>query len=214
MGLKKTKTIAVVLYPGVTALDVVGTMQAMIWLHAKSPYRLVTVAERSESIPTDTPLKLVPGKTFAEVDAPFGLLVPGGDAAHAASRNEALRRYVQAAGKSAELVASVGTGTLILAEAGLLGGRQATTHWQYAARLEALDVRYVRQRWVEDGKFVTAAGVTAGIDLGLFLVGKLTSIAKARNAQLIIEYAPQPPFGGIDWNRVEWDATDKRLAAN
>ena len=198
------KPIAVVLYPGVTALDVVGSMEALIMLHLRSPYRLVTVAERVEPIQTDAGLTLVPHKTFAEVPKPFGLLVPGGgEAALTAGRSDALRRYVQTAGERAELVASIGTGSLILAEAGLLNGRQATTHWAFAGQLEELGVRYRRQRWVEDGKFVTAGGSTAGIDLALQLVAKLTSVGKARNAQLVIEYDPQPPFGGIDWQRVD-----------
>lgn len=214
MARKNKKMIAVVLYPGMTALDLVGSMEGLIWLHVRSPYRLVTVAEHIEPIQTDTPLKVVPNEAFWEVERPFGLLVPGGGgAALAAVRNEVLRRYVQSAGESAQLVASIGTGSLILAAAGLLEGRQATTHWAYADQLEELGVRYTRQRWVEDGKFVTAAGVTAGIDLALYLVAKLTSSAKARNSQLIIEYDPQPPFGGIDWGRVDQESGVAGIAA-
>jgi transcriptional regulator GlxA family with amidase domain len=200
---KPKQIIAVVFYPGMTALDVVGTMEAMIWLSANSPYRLITVAARKEPVQTDTPLQMVPNRTFSEVDRPFGLLIPGGDMARQAAQDEELRRYVQTAAESAELVASIGTGSLILAAAGVLTGRRATTHWRYADQLADYGIHYVRRRWVEDGKFVTAAGVTAGIDLGLYLVGKLTTIGKARNAQLIIEYDPQPPHGGIDWDRVD-----------
>jgi transcriptional regulator GlxA family with amidase domain len=203
MILERKQTIAVLFYPGMTALDVVGTMEAMIWLNANSPYRLTTVAARPEPIQTDTPLQMIPNRTFSEVASPFGLLIPGGETALQAAQNEDLRRYVQATAETARLVASVGTGSLILAATGVLKGRQATTHWRYADRLADYGVRYVRQRWVEDGKFVTAGGVTAGIDLGLYLIGKLTTIGKARNAQLIIEYDPQPPFGGIDWDRVD-----------
>jgi transcriptional regulator GlxA family with amidase domain len=204
MTRKDPNVIAVLLYPGVTALDVVGTMQAMKWLEVRTPYRLVTVAERIAPIQTDTPLKLVPSEVFWEVERPFGLLVPGGGAAAlTALKSEALRQYVQTAGEQAELVTSIGTGSLILAEIGLLRGRQATTHWAHARKLEELGARYSRQRWVADGKFVTAAGVTAGIDLALYLVGELASPGKARTSQLIIEYDPQPPFGGIDWDRVD-----------
>ncbi len=207
MARKDKKTIAVVLYPGMTALDLVGTMEVLVILNVKSPYRVITVGERIEPIQTDTPLKVVPNKAFGEVDAPFGLVVPGGGAAAlTAGRNPVLRRYVQSAGETAHLVASIGTGSLILAEAGLLAGRQATTHWAYARHLEEFGARYLRQRWVDDGRFVTAAGVTAGIDLALYLVGKLTSEARARTAQLGIEYDPQPPYGGIDWDRVDREA--------
>lgn len=201
---RKKKQIAIVLYPGVTALDVVGSMEAMLWLNLNSPYRLVTVGAETTPVQTDTPLKLVPNHRFDEVPTPFGLLVPGGnDAAIAAGQDATVRDYVRAAGEQAELVASIGTGSLILASAGLLKGRQATTHWAYADQLEARAVRYVRRRRVEDGKFITAAGSTAGIDLALYLVGTLTTPATARKSQLVIEYEPQPPFGGIDWDRVE-----------
>jgi transcriptional regulator GlxA family with amidase domain len=214
MKRREPKLIAVLLYPGVTALDIVGSMEALMWLNVRSPYRLVTVAASLAPVQTDTALKAVPNKTFAQVERPFGLLVPGGGAAALeAVRDETLRRYVQSSGERAELVASIGTGSLILAEIGLLAGRRATTHWAYAAQLQELGVNYVQQRWVEDGKFVTAAGVTAGIDLGLHLVAKLTSVGKARNSQLIIEYDPQPPFGGIDWEQVDHDdiGTDHHL---
>lgn len=211
---KNKKTIAVLLYPGMTALDLVGSMQALKWLQVRAPYRLVTVAERIEPVRTDTPLKLMPNETLWEEEAPFGLLVPGGgEAALTAVTSETLLGYVRSAGSTAELVASIGTGSLILGAAGLLEGHQATTHWAYARQLEAFGARYVRQRWIEDGKFITAAGVTAGIDLALYLVATLTSIAKARNAQLIIEYDPQPPFGGIDWARLDREATGAGDAA-
>ncbi|HET7035181.1 MAG TPA: DJ-1/PfpI family protein [Thermomicrobiaceae bacterium] len=208
------KTIAVVLYPGMTALDLVGSLQALKWLHVRSPYRVVAVAERIQPVPTDTPLKLAPNRALWEVAKPFGLLLPGGgDAALEAVENPALREYIAAAAYSAELVASIGTGSLILAELGLLAGRQATTHWAYAAQLRERGADYVRRRWVEDGKFVTAAGVTAGIDLALQLVAKLTSVSTARQAQLIIEYDPQPPFGGIDWERVDRENAAAVVAA-
>ena len=82
----------------------------------------------------------------------------------------------------------------------------------YARQLEEFGVGYARQRWVEDGKFITAAGVTAGIDMSLHLVAKLTSRSRARSAQLIIEYDPQPPFGGIDWDRVDREAIETGAA--
>ncbi len=198
------KQIAVLLYPGMTALDVVGTMEVLITLHIKSPYRIVTVAERIEPIPTDTSLTMMPAMTFDDLPSPFGLVVPGGGAtALTAGCNDALWRYVQSAGATAEVLASVGTGSLILAQAGLLNDRRATTHWQFARHLEEYGVRYVRRRWVDDDGIITAAGVSAGIDMALYLVAKLTSVKKARTAQLIIEYDPQPPFGGIDWDRVD-----------
>jgi transcriptional regulator GlxA family with amidase domain len=206
-GIRAKKELAILLYPGITALDVVGSMEVLLALNVKSRYRMVTVGERIEPIATDTSLRLVPQKSFAEALAPFGLLVPGGyGASREAMRNDAIRRYVETAAATAELIASIGTGSLILAEAGLLAGREATTHWAYADQLNELGARYVRRRWMDDGRFVTAAGVTAGIDMALHLVGRLTSESWARTTQLVIEYEPEPPFGGIDWSRVDRDA--------
>ena len=197
------QTIAFALYPGMTALDAVGTLETLLVLNLKPSWRTVTVAATTDPVATDTPLRLVPNRTFAEVASPAVLIVPGGEAALDAMRDDALLRYVGSAAESARLVASIGTGSLILAEAGLLAGRQATTHWAFADQLDARGARYVRQRWVEDGRFVTAAGSTAGIDLALHLVAKLASVRLARSSQLVIEYDPQPPFGGIDWDRVD-----------
>ena len=193
MTSKHKKTIAVLMYPGMTALEHVGAMQALIILNVSSPYRLITVGERAAPIQTDTPLKLVAERAFRDVPTPYGLIVPGGGAAAlAAGRDGVLGSSVRSVSEHAQLVASIGTGSLILAAAGLLAGRQATTHWAYAQRFEALGVRSTRRRWVEDGKFITAAGVTAGIDMALYLVARLTSASRARGAQLIIEYDPQP----------------------
>jgi transcriptional regulator GlxA family with amidase domain len=92
------------------------------------------------------------------------------------------------------VVGSVCTGALILAAAGLLAGRQATTHWASHRLLERLGARYLPERWVEDGKFITSAGVSAGIDMALALTARLTDEPTARMVQLAIEYDPHPPF--------------------
>lgn len=98
------------------------------------------------------------------------------------------------------------TGALILAPAGLLEGRNATTHWSFSKQLERLGAHYVPDRkWVEDGKVISAAGITAGIDMALHLVGRLAGEAVARHVQLILEYDPQPPLGGIDWSQIDRD---------
>jgi transcriptional regulator GlxA family with amidase domain len=119
--------------------------------------------------------------------------------------NPTIVDYVRSAADRAEIVASVCTGALILGAAGLLDGRPATTHWGYHRVLEALGARYVPQRWVEDGRFITAAGVSAGIDMALRLVARLIDEQTARLLQLGIEYDPQRPYGGIAWHRVDRD---------
>lgn len=203
---KKKKLIAFTLYPGVTPLDLVGPLTVLRDLGIGWPFRTVVVGERIEPMETDTPLRMVPAKAFREVSHPFAVIVPGGgEATIDAMKDELLLAYVRTAAETAEVVGSTGNGALVLAAAGLLEGRRAATHWAYGELLESLDATYARERWVEDGKFLTSAGGSAGIDMMLYLVARLKSKASAKLTQLAIEYDPQPPFGGIDWSRVDGD---------
>jgi transcriptional regulator GlxA family with amidase domain len=199
------KTIAFVLYPGLTPLDLIGPLQVMSVLPLIDPtFRTTVVGERIESVPSDTPIRLTPDAAFDDEPNPFAVLVPGGGAPTIrALGNEAILDYVRSAAQSADLVTSVCTGALVLASAGLLEGRHATTHWAYAGMLERLGAKYVRQRWVEDGKHITSAGVSAGIDMALHLVERLTNAEISRLVQLAIEYDPQPPGGPIDWDHTD-----------
>ena len=198
---KKEKTIAFVVYPGVMPLDLVGAHMVLTTLRLRSRYRTVVLGARVEPLDVDAPLNLVPTKTFDEVPQPFAVIVPGGGVSTlAAMANEAVRDYLRATAGTAEVIGSIGTGALILAAAGLLEGRQATTRWAYRGLLQNLGAHYVQQRWVQDGKFMTAAGISGGIDMALSLVGTLRGERSERWAQLLIEYDPRPPFGGIDWS--------------
>ena len=200
---KEQKTIAFTLYPGVTPLDLVGPLTV---LRDLKPYRTVMVGERRGPLDSDAPLRLIPAQTFGEVPAPFAVVVPGGGAATLrALRDEALLAYVRSAAATAAVVAATGNGALILAAAGLLAGRRAAIHWAYGELLGRLGATPARERWVEDGRFVTSAGGSAGIDMMLHLVARLKSRSRARLAQLFAEYDPQPPFGGIDWSGVDGD---------
>jgi len=194
------KVIALVAFPELTLLDLVGPLQVLKGLPA--PYRTVVVGERREPMATDTGLTVTPERTFAEVPRPFAVVVPGGPGSVAAMGNPALQDYLRSAAPGAEVVGSVCTGALVLGAAGLLDGRRATTHWAYSRELERLGAHYVRERWVEDGKLVTAGGVSAGIDMALALAARLTDRATAQRIQLGIEYDPHPPQGAIDWSRV------------
>ena len=97
---------------------------------------------------------------------------------------------------------SVCTGSLILGAVGLLEGRDATTNWFYSGMLEQLGARYHVRRWVEDGNLITSAGVSAGIDMALYLAVRLTDEATARKVQLAVDYDPQPPYGGIEYDDI------------
>ena len=174
MATREPQTIAFVLYPGITLLDLVGPLQVFSVLRGfNDRYQPVVVAERIEPMPTDTPLTVTADKTFAEVPDPTVVIVPGGGAPTIkAMGNEAIRDYLRRAAETSQIVGSVCTGAMILAAAGLLDGRKATTHWSHHRFLERLGARYRPERWVEDGKLITSAGVSAGIDMALAQVDR------------------------------------------
>jgi transcriptional regulator GlxA family with amidase domain len=202
----KMRTIAFVAYPGLTLMEVVGPMTAFMGLtmglvSTSREYRTLLVAERVEPVDSDTPMALVPDKAFEEVPDPFALVVPGGGLASLeAMGNERLLDYLRFASYGAELVGSVSTGAFPLAAAGLLEGRRATTHPAYADLLEKLGVDCVPSNWVEDGRFFTAAGLSGGIDMALYLVARLKGEQQAKIIQTSMEYDPDPPFGGLEQN--------------
>ena len=205
----KKRSVAMVTYPGAALLDLVA---AHTVLDSGTSYRIVSVGERTEPLGSDTPMSIVPEKRFEEVPDPFAIVVPGGGMASlAAMGNERLLNYLRFAAHSAELVVSVSTGAFVLAAAGLLEGRRATTHPAYSELLEKLGVNYVRDYSVQDGKFLTMEGVSSGIDTTLGLVAKLRGEAAAKRAEMIIEYDPQPPFGPIDWGEADGDGLGDAL---
>jgi transcriptional regulator GlxA family with amidase domain len=198
------KTIASVVYPGLTLFDLAGPLQVFAGVSQLAPeYRTVVVGERVEPADTDLGVKMIPTHTFEEVPHPSVLLVPGDRAStFKAMSNEALRTYVRSASETAEVAGSICTGALIVASVGLLEGRQATTHWVYYKILEQFGATYVRRRWVEDGKFISSAGVTAGIDMALHLAARLTDEETARRVRRSLSYDPHPPFGGMDYDHL------------
>ncbi|AXK35279.1 DJ-1/PfpI family protein [Streptomyces armeniacus] len=198
-----TKTIAFALYPGCTPLDLVGPLQVLTGLTAFDPSYEVVVAGADTRTPadTDTPLRLLASHTFEQVPRPAVLVVPGGgEPTLAALADESLVGWIREAAPTADVVASVCSGSLLLGAAGLLEGRRATTHWGLRWMLPAFGAEPVAERWVESGPVLTGAGVAAGIDMALHLAARLAGEAVARKIQLMIEYDPEPPLGGIDWD--------------
>jgi transcriptional regulator GlxA family with amidase domain len=202
----RMRTIAFVAYPGLTLMEVVGPMTAFLGLtrglvSTSREYSAVLVAERVEPVDSDTPMALVPDKAFEEVPDPFAIIVPGGGiAALKAMGDDRILDYLRFASYGAELVVSVSTGAFLLAAAGLIEGRRATTHPSYADLLKKLGVDCVPSNWVEDGNFITAAGVSGGVDVALYLVARLKSEQQAKTIQTAMEYDPDPPFGGLEQN--------------
>ena len=197
-----TKQLAFVLYPGLTPLDLVGPLQALAAVpRIDASYEVVVVAETKEPLVSDSVVALAASHTFGEVPSPFAIVVPGGgEPTLAACGHPPLLDYVAGTAAGADVVMSVCTGALILASAGLLDGRPAATHWAYVDVLEHLGAKPVRRRWVEDGKYLTTAGVSAGIDGGLHLARRLVGDELARLIQLGMQYEPEPPLGPIDWD--------------
>lgn len=185
--------IAIVLYPGFTALDFIGPYEVLRNL----PDAEVRFVWHEPGPVTADSGVLVVGAThsFAETPSPDILLVPGGMTTTEHARDEKLLSWIRAVHDSTSWTASVCSGSLLLAAAGVLDGRRATSHWAVLPMLKAFAVTPVGdQRVVHEGKIVTAAGVSAGIDLALWLAGQIAGEAHAKATQLIIEYDPQPPF--------------------
>ena len=200
------KVIAIVIYPGFSLLELVGAVHVWVDATTMSAFKTVVVGSTTGFISSNTPLKMKAQRTFAEVPDPHILIVVGGgDAAYQAIQDPALMEYVRSAGKSAEMVVSFSTGALILGAAGLLQGQPATTHWAYAGKLAEYGARYERQPWVEAGKIFTGAGASAAVDLSLLLVDRLLGLKIAKQVQISAEWDPKPPFGGIDWSKVNGD---------
>lgn len=161
------------------------------------------VAETVTPVTSDGRLTFMPNKRFDELPQPHALIVPGGGTPTLrAMSNPAIRRYIQTAHQTTAFTASVCTGALLLASVGLLQGRDATTHWGYTSYLPAFGARYRQERWVQSGKIINSAGVSAGIDMALHLIAQLAGEETARQAQFAVHYDPAPPFGGIDYDRL------------
>ena len=213
------KTVAFVLYPGLTPLDLIGPLQVMCGLETvetmfgvEPRHHVVVVAEHLDDVPTDTPVRIAATTLLSEVPEPDVVVVPGGGAPTLRQlANPALLEYLRQVDRSADVVASVCTGSLLLAGAGLLQGRRATTHWAYHRFLDRLGATYVPERWVQDGHYLTGAGVSAGIDVALQLAATVAGDDLARAVQLGIEYDPHPPHGPIDWSRVDRDSLAARV---
>ena len=185
--------IAMLLYPGFTALDLIGPQYMLSNLWGASVH---LVAATREPVRSDTGVTFVPSLTLAETPADLDILfVPGGGQGTLdAMQDRGLVAWVADRARRAKLVASVCTGAMILGQAGLLRGKRATTHWATHGLLKDFGALPVDERVVWDGRLVTGAGVSAGLDLGLAVVARLRDRPYAQGVQLLAEYAPQPPL--------------------
>lgn len=187
--------IAIPLYDHMTALDAIGPYEA---LNRVPGVTIRFVGERPGEIRTDTGmLGLTVDHALEAVARPDVVIVPGGIGSRAIAEDERWIAWAREAHAHTTWTTSVCTGAMLLGAAGALEGRRATTHWSCVPLLEAYGATPVGdERFVEDGKVITAAGVSAGIDMGLTLAARIAGEATARAAQLMMEYRPEPPFDG------------------
>jgi transcriptional regulator GlxA family with amidase domain len=184
--------IAIPLYDRFTALDAIGPYEVLSRLPGAS---VSFLAAEAGPVRTDNGmLAVLADSHFAALPRPDIVLVPGGPGEVAARAGGEMLEWLRGAAGGATWTTSVCTGSLILAAAGLLDGRRATTHWLAFDQLRALGAIPTHERVVFDGDVVTAAGVSAGIDMALALAARIAGEPVAQAIQLGIEYAPEPPF--------------------
>lgn len=194
-----TTTIAIALFPGVEELDFAGPWEVLgAWerLAPEDGAHVFTAAASAEPVECAKGLRVVPDHTW-ETAPPIDVLVyPGGPGTRPQIGDESIRSFVRDVAQRGALMTSVCTGALVYADAGLLDGRPATTHWASLDELgrlgRGIEVR-PDDRWVDTGDVITASGVSAGIDMSLYLIKRLSSEQRARQLRRYIQYDPQPP---------------------
>jgi transcriptional regulator GlxA family with amidase domain len=194
-----TRTIGILLFENVEELDAVGPWEVLsYWTreHPEDGYSVMTMADTLEPITCAKGLRICADVLTADAPALTVLVYPGGRGTRPHLVDESRLEWVRAQRASVPLMTSVCTGSLVYAAAGILRNRPATTHWSALALLTELDPTIeVRgeARFVEDGDVITSAGISAGIDMALRLVERLSSTERAREVKRGIQYDPQPP---------------------
>jgi transcriptional regulator GlxA family with amidase domain len=192
-------TIGVALFDGAEELDWAGPWEVLAAWAQQWPddgVRVFTLAREDRPVTCAKGLRVIPDETWEAAPQLDVLVYPGGRGTRRELQDEAVLDWIRGAAEGGTLVASVCTGSLVLAAAGLLDGKPATTHWQSLELLPTLGSEIeVRpdDRFVDNGNVITAAGVSAGIDMALHLVARLYSPERARDVRRYIQYDPEPP---------------------
>lgn len=191
-------TIGILIFDDVEELDFVGPWEVFsaTTQHLFPEDRIVTIAPESRPIRCAKGLRVLPDFDLASAPPLDVVLVPGGQGTRREVSNPKLIEWLRDVGQRCQWITSVCTGALLLHEAGIARGRRVTTHWAFVETLRQRgDVTVLEnRRYVRDGNVVTAAGVSAGIDMALWLVGQIYGIDVARKVQRGIEYEPAPPY--------------------
>lgn len=197
MKMHGDEQVAMLLYPGFTALDLVGPHYFFACMMGATVH-LVTTGTPHAAVPSDLGLAIRPTATFGSVPRNLDLLfVPGGTAGTiAAMEDKRITGWLADRGARAKLVTSVCTGSMLLGKAGLLKGKRATSHWVTRPLLPRVGATPVDARVVTDGNVITGAGVSAGLDFALAVVARLRGTPYAQALMLQAEYHPEPPLPG------------------
>ena len=190
-------TTGILLFPDAEELDFVGPWEVFTMAKGVRPDdRVVTIAQTHEPVRCAKGLRVIPDHSFDDAPKLDVVLVPGGQGTRREVANPALIEWLRKTGAQCQWVTSVCTGTLLLHEAGFAKGKRVTTHWTFIEQLRARgDVEVLEHiRYVRDGNVVTSAGVSAGIDMALWLLGQIHGVTVARQVQRFMEYDPAPPY--------------------
>jgi transcriptional regulator GlxA family with amidase domain len=184
--------VAIPLFHRFTALDAIGPYEVLSRLPEA---RVHFLAAEPGPVRTDNEMAtMVADRSLDDLPHPEVVVVPGGLGTRALLDDEHMLGWIRTAHETSRWTTSVCTGSLLLGAAGVLGGLEATTHWLVLDRLAEFGARPTERRIVEQGKVITAAGVSAGIDMALLLASRLAGDEVAETIQLLIEYDPEPPF--------------------
>ncbi|HUA70133.1 MAG TPA: DJ-1/PfpI family protein [Solirubrobacteraceae bacterium] len=184
--------IAIPIFAGLTALDAIGPYEVLSRL--PDAHVQFLAAEPGPKRTENGMLALTADRGLDAIRTPEVIVMPGGYGTRALMHDEHMLAWVRAAHERSRWTASVCTGALVLGAAGILDGLEATTHWAFMDALGRLGAIPVKRRVVEQGKVITAAGVSSGIDMALLLAARIAGEDMARAIQLAIEYDPEPPF--------------------
>jgi len=183
--------IGILLFENMTALDAVGPYEVLARI---ANVQIFFIGVEKKVYKDYYGLKLVADYSIDEVQELNILLIPGGYGIDILFANSTLKNWIKQIDKTTKYTTSVCSGALLLAEAGSLDGKRCTTHWRRKEQLKKYNVLIEEERYVHDGKMITSAGVSAGIDMALYLVSLIEGEQSAKLIQLGIEYDPMPPF--------------------
>lgn len=189
--MSETINIGFLIYPGVTQLDATGPAQVLSFIpNAK----IHMVWKNTDPVMSDADFAILPTNNFDNCPNLDLICVPGGEGQRVLMEDAEVLGFLKKQGEQAKYVTSVCTGSLLLGAAGLLQGYKSACHWAFGDNLQLFGAEFIKNRVVRDRNRISGGGITAGIDFGLALVAELVDENFAKETELYLEYAPEPPF--------------------